>query len=93
MLQEKHISLHRQEDGRATANACCPSKETVGALSPQPFLPRRTERALALPVDCHAGHVPTISGTAGKNRQLHQEYYFGVTTMSGIAKNVHCQPD
>ena len=66
MLQGKHISLHRQEDGRATANACCPSEETVGALSPQPFLPRRAERALALPIACHAGQVPTVSGTAGK---------------------------
>ena len=64
MLQEKHISLHRQEDGRATANACCPSKETVGASSPQPFLPRRTGRALALPIACLVGQVATVSGIA-----------------------------
>ena len=94
MLQEKHLSLYRQEDGRATANACCPSKETVGASSPQPFLPRRAERALALPIACHAGQVPTVSGIAqAKNCQLCQEFCFGVTTMSGIVKNVPCQPD
>ena len=74
MLQGKHISLHRQEDGRATANACCPSKETVGASSPQPFLPRRAERALALPIACHAGQVPTVSGIAQAK----------LSTMSGI---------
>ena len=55
----KCLSLHRQEDGCTTANArSILTEEPVGASSPQPILPRRAERALALPAACHADGVP-----------------------------------
>ena len=42
------------------------SEESLGALSPQPILPRRTGRALALPDEPYTKRVSTISGIAEK---------------------------
>jgi hypothetical protein len=42
------------------------SEESLGALSPQPILPRRTGCALALPDEPFAEWVSTISGIAEK---------------------------
>ena len=63
-----------------------PSKETVGASSPQPFLPRRTARALALPIAGYSEQVSTSPGIADGEPSTASGILFWVSTNLGITR-------